>query len=181
MEFARRVYMTVIVMRRGYGRSEGPWYEEYGECDFPYYDKAAFTTASDIIAAIAELKKRLGIDANRILFVGQLAGGIGTVAVAAKDPRGVVADINSAGGRSSSIHGEVCSEGELVNAFETFGETARMPTLWVYAENDGFFNPRLALGFYEAFTKAELIQTGTFGRGGHGLFGYNGYGRRFSS
>ena len=62
--------MTVIVMRRGYGRSEGRWYEEYGECDFPYYDKAAFTTASDIIAAIAELKKRLGIDANRILFVG---------------------------------------------------------------------------------------------------------------
>jgi len=52
MEFARRGYVTAIVMRRGYGRSEGHWYEEYGECDFPYYDKAAFTTASDIIAAI---------------------------------------------------------------------------------------------------------------------------------
>ena len=46
MEFARRGYVAAIVMRRGYGRSEGHWYEEYGECDFPYYDKAAFTTAT---------------------------------------------------------------------------------------------------------------------------------------
>ncbi|MBG06234.1 MAG: dienelactone hydrolase [Rhodospirillaceae bacterium] len=181
MEFARRGYVTAIVMRRGYGRSEGRWYEEYGECDFPYYDKAAFTTASDIIAAIAELKKRPGIDANRILVVGQSAGGIGAVAVAAKNPPGVVAAINFAGGRGSRSHGEVCSEGELVDAFETFGETARMPTLWVYAENDGFFNPRLARRFYEAFTeaggKADLIQTGPFGRDGHGLFSYNGISR----
>jgi len=113
--------------------------------------------------------------------VGQSAGGIGAVAVAAKNPPGVVAAINFAGGRGSRSHGEVCSEGDLVDAFETFGETARMPTLWVYAENDGYFNPRLARRFHEAFTsaggKADLIQTGPFGKDGHGLFSYDGIAR----
>lgn len=178
MEFAQRGYLTAIVLRRGYGKSEGHWFEEYGECDFPYYDKAAATTAEDILGAIAALKKRPDVDGTRILVVGKSAGGIGAVALAAKNPPGIVATINFAGGRGSRSHGEVCSEGELVDAYEKFGETARIPTLWVYAENDGFFNPRLARKFYEAFTSAgglaELIQTGPYSREGHNLFSKGG-------
>ena len=178
MEFAQRGYLTAIVLRRGYGKSEGRWFEEYGECDFPYYDKAAATTAEDILGAIAVLKKRPDVDGTRILVVGKSAGGIGAVALAAKNPPGIVATINFAGGRGSRSHGEVCSEGELVDAYEKFGETARIPTLWVYAENDGFFNPRLARKFHEAFTgaggSAELIQTGPYGREGHNLFSKGG-------
>ena len=178
MEFAQRGYVTAIVLRRGYGKSEGHWFEEYGDCDFPYYDKAAATTAEDILGAITELKKRPDVDATRIIVIGKSAGGIGAVALAAKNPPGILAAINFAGGRGSRSHGEVCSEGELVDAFEKFGETARIPTLWIYAENDGFFNPRLARKFYEAFIGAggiaELIQTGPYGREGHNLFNKGG-------
>lgn len=178
MEFARRGYVTAIVMRRGYGQSTGRWHEEYGDCDSPHYDKAAFTTARDIIAAIDELKKRPGIDPNRILVVGQSAGGIGAVAVAAKNTHGVAAVINFAGGRGSRSHGEVCSEGELVDTFKILGETSRIPTLWVYAENDGYFNPHLARQFYDAFTqaggRADFIQTGPFSTDGHRLFSRSG-------
>lgn len=181
MEFARRGYMTAIVMRRGYGKSEGRWFEEYGQCDFPYYERAARTTAGDIITAIGELKKRPGVDADRILVVGRSAGGIGAIALAAQNPPGVVAAINFAGGRGSRSHGEVCSEDDLVDAFGAFGKTAAIPTFWVYAENDGYFNPRLAGRFHDAFTasggKAELIQTGPFGRDGHNLFSKDGISR----
>lgn len=173
-EFARRGYLTVIVMRRGYGKSEGQWFEEYGQCDFPYYDKAAATSGRDIRAAIEEVLKRPDVDPTRILVVGRSAGGIGTVALTAENPPGLVAAINFAGGRGSRRDGEVCSEGDLIDAFGTFGKTSRVPTLWVYAENDGYFNPYLARKFHEAFTeaggRADLIQTGPFGREGHNLF-----------
>ena len=100
------------------------------------------------------------------------------MALAAKNPPGILAAINFAEGRGSRSHGEVCSEGELVDTCETFVETARIPTLWINVENDGFFNPRLAREFYEAFIGAggiaELIQTGPYGREGHSLFNKGG-------
>lgn len=82
------------------------------------------------------------------------------------------------GGRGLRSHGEVCSEGELVDAYEKFGETARIPTLWIYAQNDGLFNPRLAGKFHEALIGAggitELIQTTTYDREGYTLFNKGG-------
>ena len=89
--------MTSIVLRRGYGRPEGHWFEEYGDCDFPYYDKAAATTAEDILGAITKLKKRADVDATKILFIGKSVGGIGVVALAAKNPPGILAAINFCG------------------------------------------------------------------------------------
>ena len=82
------------------------------------------------------------------------------------------------GGRGLRSHGDVCSENELVDAYEKFGETARIPTLWIYAQNDGLFNPRLAGKFHEALIGAggitELIQTTTHDREGHNLFNKGG-------
>ncbi|MEL0020129.1 MAG: CocE/NonD family hydrolase [Rickettsiales bacterium] len=173
-EFARRGYHTAVFMRRGYGRSDGEWAEEYGECDFAYYAKAAAETSKDIVGVIGALKARPDVDAGRILVVGRSAGGLGAVATAAANPGGVLAAINFAGGRGSRRAGEVCSEDELVDAFETFGETARIPMLWVYAENDGYFRPDLARRFHAEFTegggRAQLVLTGPFGADGHTLF-----------
>jgi len=46
--------------------------------------------------------------------------------------------------------------------------------LWVYAANDSFFSPAIALAMYAAFTtaggKATLIQPGPFDGDGHRLF-----------
>jgi hypothetical protein len=41
LEFARRGWAAVVVMRRGYGGSNGGWAESYGTCDNPDYLAAA--------------------------------------------------------------------------------------------------------------------------------------------
>ena len=41
LEFARRGWAAAVVMRRGYGNSDGGWAETYGSCDNPNYIAAA--------------------------------------------------------------------------------------------------------------------------------------------
>ena len=63
----------------------------------------------------------------------------------------------------------------LVEAARTFGKTARVPMLWVYTQNDTFFEPALSKRMAEAFAssggKAEYVLLPSFARDGHTLFG----------
>lgn len=177
-EFARRGYLSAIVIRRGYGNSEGDWVEGIDSCNTPNYEKAIGETAKDLNAAVVALKKKPKIDGKRILLIGKSTGGVGAVALAANNSSGVNAVINFAGGHGSRIDAEVCSRSRLLKAFKSFGKLARIPMLWVYAENDGHFNPALALDFHKEFTssggQAKLVQTGPFAEEGHNLFSKEG-------
>jgi hypothetical protein len=86
--------------------------------------------------------------------------------------------ISFAGGRGSPSPGVVCEDRALIRAFGAFGETARVPTLWVYSENDSYFPPSLARRFHDAFTeaggRAQLVIAARFGDDGHGLFSRKG-------
>jgi dienelactone hydrolase len=174
LEFARRGFAAVVVMRRGYGGSGGGWAEDYGSCADPDYVGAGTASASDLKAAIALLSMRPDIDSSRIVSVGVSAGGFATVALASDPPPGLVAGVSFAGGRGSLKDGEVCRSDRLVEAFGTFGKTARIPMLWVYAENDHFFDPELAVKFKEVFEagggKVDLVTAAPFGEDGHFLF-----------
>ena len=54
-----------------------------------------------------------------------------------------------------------------------FGQQSRLPTLWVYAENDKYFGPALAKRMHSAFVSAggaaELVIAPPFGKDGHSL------------
>jgi dienelactone hydrolase len=174
MEFARRGWAAVVVMRRGYGGSGGGWAEIYGGCANPNYLAAASAAAGDLRAAISFLAKRPDIDGSRMISVGVSAGGFATVALTADAPRGLVAAISFAGGRGSLQSDAVCREDRLVGTFRALGQRSRVPMLWVYAENDHFFGPVLAEKLREAFTAGggivEFIRAPAFGTDGHTLF-----------
>jgi dienelactone hydrolase len=174
LEFARRGFAAVVVMRRGYGGSDGGWAEAYGPCADPDYLAAGAAAASDLEAALEYLARRPDIDAKRTLAVGVSAGGFATVALAADAPAGLVAAIDFAGGRGSLQDGQVCRGDRLVAAYRAFGERARIPMLWVYAENDHFFGPKLAAQLRDAFTagggSVDFVAAPAFGTDGHGLF-----------
>jgi len=174
LEFARRGFAVAIVMRRGYGASGGDLAERSGSCDDPDYVRSGRAGAADIRAAIVPLGQRSDVDATRIIAVGQSAGGLGTVALAANPPPGLVAAISFAGGRGSRADFDVCKEDRLIAAFRTFGKTARLPMLWVYTANDHFFEPKLAEKFHDAFKagggRVEFIRAPAFGKDGHSLF-----------
>lgn len=174
MEFARRGWAAAIVMRRGYGGSDGGWAESYGSCGNPRYLDAAMAAAADLKHAAAVLTQRPDVDGSRIISVGVSAGGFATVALTADPPAGLAAAINFAGGRGSLQADRVCRADRLIDAFRALGAHSRVPMLWVYAENDHFFGPQLAQALRQAFTSGggnvEFVGAAPFGADGHSLF-----------
>jgi dienelactone hydrolase len=117
------------------------------------------------------------VDRNRIVLVGQSAGGWGVLASAGQKVPGVVAIVNFAGGRGSRGPDNVCTPYGLVQAARRFGAGADLPVLSIYASNDSFFNPSLARQMHEAFvaggaSRARLLQLDAFGEDGHGMFAH---------
>jgi dienelactone hydrolase len=178
IEFARRGWAAVVVMRRGYGGSDGGWAESFGSCNGADYLSAAKAAAYDLKTAADYLVKQRDIDGSRIISVGVSAGGFATVALTADPPPGLVAAISFAGGRGSPASNQDCRSDRLVEAFRTMGKTSRVPMLWVYAENDHFFGPRLAQQLRQAFTgsggNVEFIRAPAFKDEGHYLFSQGG-------
>jgi dienelactone hydrolase len=174
LEFARRGWAVVVVMRRGYGGSDGAWAESYGSCDNANYAAAGMAGAADLKTTLEFVSHRPDVDPTRMIAVGVSAGGFATVALTADPPPGLVAAISFAGGRGSLEADQVCRPDRLIDAFRTFGKTSRIPMLWVYAENDHFFAPALAQQFKAAFAgggaNVDFIAAPAFGNDGHGLF-----------
>ncbi len=131
-------------------------------------------SASDLRAAIEAVRSRTDVSTNGMIAVGVSAGGFASLALTANAPPGLAAAINFAGGRGSRADNDVCDEDALVRAFATLGKTSRIPTLWIYAQNDKFFGPELVRRMHTAFTgaggRAQFIDVAPFGDDGHSLF-----------
>jgi len=176
--FLSRGYVVVLPLRRGYGETAGSWAETYGRCDAPDYLNAGLQGAADIQATIDFMRTESYVAADRTIVVGHSAGGWATVALSSRNPGGVTGMINFAAGRGG--HQKLsgggignCTPTALVDAAAKYGTTARVPMLWIYAENDSFFEPALAKRMAEAYDKAGGKATfrpvGPNGRDGHNL------------
>jgi len=178
IEFALRGWAVGTVARRGYGRSEGVYAEDFGSCANPNYEAAGFASAQDIIQSAMFLQSQAYVDPARLLLIGESAGGFGSLASASLSPRGLAGVINLAGGRGSPLTNFVCHEERLIAAVASYGRSVRVPTLWVYSENDHFFGPTLAREMFSAFTAGgaagELIIVPAFGNDGHYLLSPTG-------
>nr|WP_249136706.1 CocE/NonD family hydrolase [Bradyrhizobium tropiciagri] len=177
-EFARRGWVAVAFLRRGYGASQGGWAEAYGSCSDPDYAKAGRAGASDLVAAAKFMTGQAYVGKGKWISVGRSAGGFATVALTSAAPPGLAAAIVFAPGRGSSGPDTVCGEAKLVDAFAQFGKSSRVPLLWVSADNDHFFGPKLVTRLSDAFAgsggKLSLVRTGAFGSDGHMLFNESG-------
>jgi dienelactone hydrolase len=172
--FARRGWVVVVPMRRGYGSSQGEWAEGYGSCGNPDYVDAGRQGASDIAAVARYMSGQSYVSKGKWISVGHSAGAFATVALAADAPNDLAAAIAFAPGRGSTAPDQVCGEKQLVAAFAQYGKTSRVPLLWVAAENDHFFGPRLVPLLTGAFSQAggnlSFVKTPAFGDDGHQLF-----------
>jgi len=170
--FAQRGYAAVAIMRRGFGRSGGAYAEGLAkECD---YLSAVRISAEDVIAALASLRKLPWVDADHVVLLGHSTGGLAVTAAAAEKPAGVVAILNFDGGRHSpSSSRQMCSPDNLVDTWAALGRSARIPALWLYAENDRSYGPDLARRMFDAYAAggapAKLQMLPPFGSNGHDL------------
>jgi dienelactone hydrolase len=175
--FVDHGFAVALPTRRGYGPTGGGFAEDFGRCDSPDYHGAGLATAQDIRSTLLYMRQQPFIDPDRIVLLGQSAGGWGVLASAGQNLPGVIAIVNFAGGRGSRGPDQVCSSFVLVRAARRFGEGVKVPVLSIYTANDSYFNPSLARQMHEAFVeggagRARLLQLSAFSQDGHGLFGH---------
>lgn len=171
--FVNMGFAVVIPMRRSYAHSEGDYAEEEGDCDQAQYYEAGRESASDLLATVRYMRAQPYINPNQVVLAGHSAGGFASLALASQGFDGLLGVINLGGGRGSRAD-RVCSPQALIAAFGKFGRTTRVPTLWIYAQNDTYFKPSLVRQLHRAFTReggqARLVMLPPFSGEGHYLF-----------
>jgi dienelactone hydrolase len=174
--FLAHGYAVVVPQRPGHGETGGRYLEDQRSCEDADYLGAGLGAAASIQAAIDYMTAQPFVRRDRAVSVGQSAGGWGALALASRNPPGLAAAINFAGGRGGHIEGNPdsnCAPERLVAAAARFGSTARVPTLWLYAQNDSYFAPALAERMAQAFRAAggpvEFRLLAALKDDGHGL------------
>ena len=175
--FIRKGFAVAVPQRLGYGVSASAGDpEDQMSCNNPRYQPAGDAAAVQVLAVVAHMRKEADIDPSRLVIMGNSVGGFTTVATAATKPDGLVAAINIAGGHGGDPKtrpGNPCGAYLLESTFAAWGKTATAPMLWMYSENDKFFNPKNSRAWFDAFTKAgakaEFKLMPPFGDDGHAL------------
>jgi dienelactone hydrolase len=175
--FMDRHYAVVQVWRLGYGATGGPWTEGFAHCTAVDYYKAGIETARQISAIVDYSISLPGVDPNGVVVVGHSGGGWGSIAYDGLTHTHVSAVINMAGGRGGHYRGRDnsnCGGDQLAGAAGLFGKASSTLMLWIYADNDSYFGPRLAQEMAAAYVNAggrlKFVKTPSSGSDGHGLF-----------
>jgi dienelactone hydrolase len=175
--FARRGYVVVMPLRRGFGATGGEFAEDAGSCRNPDYRRGEAAAAEDVMAAYDYTRALPYVDGSRMILAGQSAGGVASIYTAARSPEGLVAVLAFAAGRGGNPArnpGVPCAVEPLARVFDELGKWVKVPVLFHYAENDQFFNAQTSRLWYERFTAAgahaEYVLQPPFGKDGHYIF-----------
>src|SRR5438067_4004250 len=177
--FARRGYVVVMPLRRGFGATGGDMAEDPGSCSNPDYKGAEQNAADDVMAAYNYTRALPYVDGNRMILAGQSAGGMVAVFTAgSRNPAGLVAVLAFAAGRGGDPDinpGVPCAIEPVARVFDTLGKSIRVPVLMNYSENDLFFSPKVSRQWFDrlnaTWQDAEYALQPAFGKDGHYLFG----------
>ncbi len=174
--FVERGYVVVLPQRRGHGATGGTLSESIGNCDKPDHHASGLVAAQDIAAVINFMTAQPFVEERNAIVVGMSTGGWASLALGSLNPEQVAGIVNFSGGRGGHAYGrtnEVCGANSLRDAAAKYGGTARIPSIWFYAENDSYFGPDLAKGLAAAWSKAggpaELHVLAPYGMEGHNL------------
>ncbi|TAG25163.1 MAG: dienelactone hydrolase [Burkholderiales bacterium] len=175
--FAQAGFFVVIPTRIGYGSTGGDDVEDSGVCSKKNYPPGYMASAEQTLALLAHVRSRADVSQHRGVVMGQSYGGTTAITVAAKNPAGVQAFVNFAGGGGGNPETQPqrpCRADLLYALFAGYGKTSRGPTLWVYTENDQYSGPKLAKEWFDAFVAAggtgEFVLFPPLGTDGHSLF-----------
>lgn len=170
-------FLVAVPIRVGYGASGGPDVEYSGSCQSRNYPPVYQAAAVQTLAVLSQLRQRPDAAKDRAVVAGQSFGGATAITLASMNPEGVQAAINFAGGGGGSPEKhprKPCSEKALRALFAGYGKTARVPTLWLYSENDEYFGPDFPRAWFDAFKAAggvgEFQGFPPVGDDGHRLF-----------
>lgn len=171
--FMAKGYAVAVVVRRGYGRSEGQRSVLDGlgwpELLTPHRERA-----NDLNSAAEYLRDQPFVVSDRMVMVGLSAGGNSVLAAASENPKGVQGVIAFVPGGGAINRNELEDSDLTKRAIRVFGATNKLPVLWIYPENDQFYSPKLARFFFESYTsessaEQELVILPLEGENGHDI------------
>ena len=139
--------------------------------------------ASAVVAAVhGWAVQQPWVRTDRILLAGQSVGGLTALATSALNLPGVLASVNfagGAGGNPTASPGSSCKPENLTRTYASYGKLVKIPSLWLYAENDQYWGADAPQRWYAAFSAggsdAALVQTGPLPEhDGHSLLTFGG-------
>jgi len=155
-------FAVVSPVRPGYGATggtdredSGVRYDIFGNCwGEPEFARSAAAAAAAIQATLAWVRQQSWADSTRIVLAGASMGGLASVASASTNPAGVVAFINFSGGTGGS--GErrpehSCGSETMEGLMSTYGRSAHVPSLWLYAQNDSYWGASWPRAWHRAY------------------------------
>jgi pimeloyl-ACP methyl ester carboxylesterase len=166
--FVERGIAVLVPMRRGRGASDGDYLERY-DCDTGTLSAGLDRAIEDMDAVMAFVSVQAWVDRGRLLLGGMSRGGFLSIVYASMRPTGARGVIDMAGGWTV----EVCDQRVHFHAstLAGAGRSAKLPTLWLYSENDRNYGPAAVRAYHRAFTgaggAAELHLFGPIGHDGH--------------
>ena len=170
-------FLVASPTRIGYGITGGEDLEDTGACNKKNYAPGYKAGVDQTLQVLQTLRQHPDISPGGGLILGQTFCGTIAIGVAAQNPPGILATFNFAGGGGGNPEThpmQPCGTANLEHMFATYGKTAKIPTLWVYTENDQWMGPKYPKEWFEAY-KAKS-GTGEFlflppnGTDGHGVF-----------
>lgn len=170
--FVNMGFAVAFPQRPGLGRSAGRYQRAFSSADGDATYKGR-EHAIPILAAIEDLRKLPFVDRDRIVVAGQSAGGFSSMYVASTNPPWLVAAIDFSGGRTNMNTGAVANP-MMVDAFAKYGSTTKIPTMWIFAENDSHYPKDVILTSHKAFLaaggKAKLLLLPSVQGDGHFVY-----------
>jgi len=170
-------FFVAVPTRIGYGVTGGPDIEDTGDCSHKYYPPGYVAAASQTLQVLDRVRARDDVDRSRAIVWGQSFGGATAITLASMNPPNVQLAVNFAGGGGGDPVGRPqnpCAQPMLKKLFADYGKTSRIPTLWIYTENDMYFGPKLPKVWFDAFVaeggKGEYTRFPPDGENGHSLF-----------
>lgn len=175
--FARMGFLVAVPTRIGYGVTGGADVEDSGICNRKNYPPGYAASGVQTLKVLEAMRQRPDTAKDRAVILGQSYGGTTAITVAAENPPGVQATINFAGGgggNPETMPQNPCGTKLLERLFADYGKTARIPTLWIYTENDMYMGPKFPKEWFDAFQAnggiGEYKLYPPLGSNGHGLF-----------
>ena len=173
--WVRRGFAVIIPTRVGYGAlGVSPDLEDPGPCSDPDYRAMAEALVATTEAVARWARTQPWAEPSRLIVTGISVGGFGAVMASGRPPEGLTAIVNLAGGsggRPTRRPGVPCATDRIADFVGRAGRTARVPSIWIYAENDLFWGAAAPRRWHAAYTSAggtaELVMLPPVGDDGH--------------
>ena len=168
-------FVVMAPTRVGYADTYGSFDpEDSGSCGSMRVEPMSIAASDQVLATVEFAKTLPYVDATRWIVGGQSVGGLTAVATVGRNPAGLLAGINFAGGTGGNPDanpGRPCRPGAIESYWGTLAGTAKTPMLWLYWSNDKYWGEDLPRQWHAAWArggaKAQLVQFPPSGEDGH--------------